>query len=74
MELLKNSFHCIKIELRETTLEKFPLVSIGITRVGHLFRKISVQSIFLFFVDMQDIVKEVLVLLQHLLEELQSLY
>ena len=85
-KLLKNSFHSIKIELRDTTGEKIPYVSVGITRVVLLFRKISdnhfwfilhtkwllkVQLIFLFFVDMQDSVEEVLVLLHELLGELQ---
>ena len=40
-KLLKKSFHIIKIELRETTGEKIPFVSVGITRVVLLFRKIS---------------------------------
>ena len=40
-KLLKNSFHSIKIELRDTTGEKIPFVSVGITRVVLLFRKIS---------------------------------
>ena len=40
-KLLKNSFHSIKIELRDTTGEKIPFVSVGITRVALLFRKIS---------------------------------
>ena len=40
-KLLKNSFHIIKIELRDTTGEKIPFVSVGITRVALLFRKIS---------------------------------
>ena len=39
--LLKNFFHSIKIELRDTTGEKIPFVSVGITRVVLLFRKIS---------------------------------
>ena len=84
--LLKNSFHSIKIELRDTTGEKIPFVSVEITRVVLLFRKISdnhfrfilhmkwllkVQLIFLFFVDMQGSVEEVLVLLHKLLGELQ---
>ena len=81
-KLLKNSFHSIKIELRDTTGEKFPFLSVGITRVVLLFRKISdnhfrfilhmkwllnVQLLFLFFVDMQDSVEEVSVLLHKLL-------
>ena len=40
-KVLKNSFHSIKIELRDTTGEKIPFVSAGITRVVLLFRKIS---------------------------------
>ena len=40
-KLLKNSFHSIKIELRDSTVEKIPFVSVGITRVVLLFRKIS---------------------------------
>ena len=39
-KLLKNSFHSIKIELRDSTGEKIPFVSVGITRVVLLFRKI----------------------------------
>ena len=61
-------------------------MSVGITRVDLLFRKIShnhfcfilqmkwllkFQLIFLFFVDMQDSVEEVLVLLHKLVGELQ---
>ena len=40
-KLLKNSFHCIKIELRDKTGEKSPFVSVGITRVVLLFCKFS---------------------------------
>ena len=40
-KLLKNSFHSIKIELKDTTSEKIPFVSVGITRVVLLFRKLS---------------------------------
>ena len=40
-KLLKNSFQSIKIELRDTTGEKIPFVSVGITQVVLLFRKIS---------------------------------
>ena len=40
-KLLINSFHRIKKELRDTTGEKVPFVSAGITRVVLLFRKIS---------------------------------
>ena len=39
-KLLTNSFHCIKIELRDSTGEKIPFVSVGITRDVLLFRKI----------------------------------
>ena len=39
--LLKNSFHSIKLELKDTKGEKIPFVSVGITRVVLLFRKIS---------------------------------
>ena len=40
-KLFKNSFHSIEIELRDTTGEKIPFVSIGFTRVVLLLRKIS---------------------------------
>ena len=40
-KLLKKSFHSIKIELRDSTGEKIPFKSVGITRVVLLFRKIS---------------------------------
>ena len=40
-KLLNTSFHSIKVELRDTTGEKIPLVSVGSTRVVPLFRKIS---------------------------------
>ena len=40
-KLLKNSFHSIKIELRDSTGEKIPFASVGINRVVLLFRKIS---------------------------------
>ena len=40
-KLSKKSFHSIKIELRDTTGEKIPFVSVGITRVVLLFRKLS---------------------------------
>ena len=40
-KLLKNSFHSIKIGLRDSTGEKIPFVSVRITRVVLLFRKIS---------------------------------
>ena len=39
--LLKNSFHSLKTELRDTTGEKIPFVSVGFTRVVFLFRKSS---------------------------------
>ena len=40
-KIIKKSFHSKKIELTDTTGEKIPFVSVGITRVVHLFRKIS---------------------------------
>ena len=40
-KLLKNFFHSIKIEIRDRTGKKTPFVSVGITRVVLLFRKIS---------------------------------
>ena len=40
-KLLKNSFRSIKKELRDTTGEKVPFVSVGITQIVLLFRKIS---------------------------------
>ena len=39
--LLRNSFHSIHIDLRDTSSEKFPFVSVGITRVLLMFRKVS---------------------------------
>ena len=39
--LLKNSFHSIHIALRDTSGEKKPLVSVGITRPILMFRKAS---------------------------------
>ena len=39
--LLKNSFHRIRIDLRDTSGEKIPLVSVGITRLVLMFRKAS---------------------------------
>lgn len=39
--LLKNSFHSIHIDLRDTTGEKIPFVSVGITRLVLMFRKVS---------------------------------
>ena len=39
--LLKNSFHSIHIDLRDTSGEKIPFVSVGITRMVLVFRKVS---------------------------------
>ena len=39
--LLKNSFHSIHIDLRDTSGEKVPFVSVGITRLVLMFRKVS---------------------------------
>ena len=39
--LLKNCFHSIHIYLRDTNGEKLPFVSVGITRLGTMFRKAS---------------------------------
>ena len=39
--LLKNSFHSIHIDLRDTSGEKIPFVSVGITRLALMFRKVS---------------------------------
>ena len=39
--LLKNSFHSIHIDLRDTSAEKIPFVSLGITRLVLMFRKVS---------------------------------
>ena len=39
--LLKNSFHSIHIESRDTSDEKIPFVSVGITRLVLMFRKAS---------------------------------
>ena len=39
--LLKNSFHSIHIDLRDTSGEKIPCVSVGITRLVLMFRKVS---------------------------------
>ena len=39
--LLKNSFHSIHIDLRDTSGEKIPIVSRGITRLVSMFRKVS---------------------------------
>ena len=39
--LLKNSFHSIHIDLRDTSAEKIPFVSVDITRFLLMFRKLS---------------------------------
>ena len=39
--LLKNSFHSINIDLRDTSGKKIPFVSVGITRLVLMFRKAS---------------------------------
>ena len=40
--LLKNSFHSIHIDLRDDTSgKKIPFVSVGITRLVLMFRKVS---------------------------------
>ena len=39
--LLKNFFHSIHIDLRDTSGEKIPFVSVGITRLVLMFRKVS---------------------------------
>ena len=39
--LLKNSFHSKHIDLRDTSGEKIPSVSVGITRPGLMFKKVS---------------------------------
>ena len=39
--LLKNSFHSVHINLRDTFGKKIPLVSVGITRLVLMFRKAS---------------------------------
>ena len=39
--LLKNSFHNIHIDLRDSSGEKIPFVSVGITRLVLMFRKVS---------------------------------
>ena len=39
--LLKNSIHSIHIDLRDTTSEKNPFVSVGITWLALMFRKVS---------------------------------
>ena len=40
-QLLKNSFHSIHIDLRDTSGEKIPFVSVGNTRLVLMFRKAS---------------------------------
>ena len=39
--LLKNSFHSIHIDLRDTSGEKIPFVSVGLTRLVLMFRSVS---------------------------------
>ena len=39
--LLKNSFHSIHIDLRNTSGEKIPFISVEITRLVLMFRKVS---------------------------------
>ena len=39
--LLKNSFHSIQVDLTDTSAEKIPFVSVGITRLVLMFRKAS---------------------------------
>ena len=39
--LLKNSFHSTHIDLRDTSGEKIAFVSVGITRLVLMFRKVS---------------------------------
>ena len=39
--LLKKSFHSIHIDLRNTSGEKIPFLSVGITRLALMFRKVS---------------------------------
>ena len=39
--LLKNSFHSFHIDLRDTSGDKTPFVSVGITRLVLMFRKAS---------------------------------
>ena len=40
--LLKKSFHGLQIDLRDTSGEKIPFVSVGITRFVLMFRKVSI--------------------------------
>ena len=51
IKLLKNSFHSINLELRDSTGEKVPFVSVGITRVVFLFR----NFLKIFFFDLKII-------------------
>ena len=44
--LLENSFHSIHIDLRDTSGEKNPFVSVGITRLVLMFRKVSQIHLF----------------------------
>ena len=39
--LLKKSFHSVHIDLRDTSAEKIPFLSVGITRLVLMFRKVS---------------------------------
>ena len=39
--LLRNSFHSIHIDLRDTSGDEKPFVSVGITRLVLMFRKVS---------------------------------
>ena len=40
--LLKNSFHSVQFDLRDTSGEQIPFVSVGITRLVLMFRKVSI--------------------------------
>ena len=40
-KILKNSFHSIKLELRDSYGEKVPFNSVGVTRAVPMFRKTS---------------------------------
>ena len=39
--LLKSSFHSVHIDLRDTSGEKIPFVSVGKTKIVLMFRKVS---------------------------------
>ena len=39
--LLKSSFHSVQIDLRDTSWEKIPFVSVGITKIVLMFKKVS---------------------------------